>query len=235
MSRIRPTCVVIPGNEEVTIIYTLSNKYGNLTFNIFRSQGPDWEYALVAAGLPGNSGSYINAVTNNVTYYYRIMAIAPSGEFTDYSVPVEATPKADVTAPVGSVVINYGDPSALHRDVILDIYTIPDVVEMRISNNSRFEGAEWQSIATLTGISTTLDGDGVQYIYIQFRDLHGNIGGSENSIHTFDAILVGSVSTTSPSGPTSEGGFRLEEVILFFAGGVGVGVIVGVCIFSRRR
>ena len=187
----------MPGNNNVTVSYTMTDVVANLTINIYRSQEPNRDYSLLVAGLQGPMGYYIDGgVTNGDTYYYRVVAITQNGSRSGFSGPAEASPKVDVTPPYGTISINDGSSTAETNVVSLDIYTGSDAVEMRLSNNPRFDGASWSSVDTVEDIFWVLGGAGLQYVYIQFKDASGNIGGYLNSTYAYDGIIVDHVVTT---------------------------------------
>lgn len=233
-----PQARTIPENQNVTIIYTMEPIFSNLSFTIYRSQEPDRNFGLVVAGLTGNIGYYIDdGVTNDQMYYYKVVSVGPGGERSGYSTSVSTTPKVDVTPPFGSIMINNGDKLTNSIEVVLDIYANPDAVEFRISNNPRFDGASWVAIGSdLDDRPWTLDGEGKQTVYAQFRDASGNIGGHYNGSYAFSSIivdlLVTAPTTTGPTTPTVTPFW--EEWLPVIVAGVIVLTIVLVIVLRRR-
>ncbi|MFW9912465.1 MAG: VWA domain-containing protein [Candidatus Thorarchaeota archaeon] len=223
----RPGISLTPGNQNVTIRYYLTHVDTNLTFQIFRSDEPVYGYQMVAQGLSGNRGTYLNdGLTNNQTYFYKIMSVGPAGERSGYSVVESTTPKLDVTPPHGLVSINHGAENTTSLDVTLHILATADAVEIRISNNPRFDNATWEVFDTTDDVPWTLDGEGTQAVYVQFRDAFGNVGEGFNGNRAFDTIIVNIV-TTPPPGPI--------DPLLLAAAGAGALILLVIAILEVRR
>lgn len=170
-----PLIFVIPGNQNVTIFFGASSSHNSLS--LYRSLDADKGYTLVASWIEPNIDNYTDfGLTNENTYYYKLMAVGATGEKSAFSSVVSATPKTDAIRPWGTVLINGGDKYTTIPSVTLDLVATSDVAEVRISNTPQFEDAPWMKFVGT--ISWELLGQGLQRVFVQFKDTHGNIGGA---------------------------------------------------------
>ncbi|TFF91513.1 VWA domain-containing protein, partial [Candidatus Thorarchaeota archaeon] len=223
-----PHCQLKPGDANVTIFYSMSTVVTNPSINTFRASGTEGDYSLLVSGITGNKGQYLDAgVANGQDYYYRVAVTTSGGERSRYSAPTGTTPKVDLVPPHGAISIDGGNRTSGDQHVILNVFTGEDATQIRISNNPRFEGAAWQPVNTINDIPWTLDSDGVQFVYAQFRDAYGNIGGSHNGTRAFDAIRVGQ----TPAAPPRPDSLLVAAVV----GAATVVVVVLVLVIKKRR
>ena len=160
----------------------------------------------------GNAGIYtVTNLQNDTTYTLSIAAgNGPDLATGPYSEPEAVTPKADPDKPTGAVLINNGAASSDQLGVILNISSsdtpLPGLaypssgdlagfstrqfnvvsagIEMRISNETTFAGAVWQTLAQTADWQLAISGPLVKRVYMQFRDAAGN-----ESMVVYDDIL----------------------------------------------
>lgn len=88
----------------------------------------------------------------------------------------------------GAITINSGITTTLSRTVQVQLFASPTVSQFKLSENSGFAGADWQSM--VTSISHTFTTDGSKTLYARFADDSG-----QNSADTQASILI---DTTAP-------------------------------------
>lgn len=183
-----------PGNGSVTILYGARSAHRSL--DLYRSQTPVRGFRRIATGIDPDTGRHVDEnVSNDSTYYYKLVGFADGGVAGGFSPTVSATPKVDPDRPWGTVSINEGAPSTDSTGVRLHLRAAGDVVEIRISNTPRFEDVSWQEFRAT--VPWTLAGQGNQSVFVQFRDAAGNVGGAptdafsgEPAEYAADSILV---------------------------------------------
>jgi Mg-chelatase subunit ChlD len=128
---------------------------------------------------------YDEGLTNNMTYYYRMICIGLNGETGAPGRVFSGTPREDPFPPIGRVVIANDRPTVPSRTVQLQLSSDEDTIEMLISNNAAFEGAEWQTFRPT--LDWTLDPQTNSYaqVFAKFRDKVGN-----ESIPYYDDVIV---------------------------------------------
>lgn len=228
-----PLLFVVPGNQNATIF--LGSWSAHESLSLYRSMNADRDYTLVASGIDPSSSKYVDdGLTNENTYYYKLAAVGATGEISGFTYPVSANPKSDAIRPWGTVIINGGDEYAPTASVTLDLGAESDVVEMRISNTPRFEDADWTSFAD--SVSWDLSGEGLQSVFVQFRDESGNVGGeptclplSQPSNFAADGIMVDPDYVTPT--PPDEG---TDWLIFAIIGVIVVVAIVAVIIYFLK-
>ncbi|MFD2114958.1 S-layer homology domain-containing protein [Paenibacillus yanchengensis] len=99
----------------------------------------------------------------------------------------------DQTAPTGTLIMNDGATWANSNRVTLKgTYTDRSgsgVEEARLSNSSGSWQTSWFKIADLNGKSWTLPaGDGAKTVYVQYKDVAGNMSSSISSVITVDTV-----------------------------------------------
>ncbi|MHA2298527.1 MAG: VWA domain-containing protein [Candidatus Hodarchaeales archaeon] len=192
-----PVVHASPGNGQVTLVISGNPSYSS--FNLYRSNvSPSTGFTLIKLiTADGSSDIKIedDGLTNGVQVWYAAVALGTSGEETTPSKIVSATPRSDFTPPTGFIVINSGNNVTTSTTVHLRLLASLDVVEMKLSNHSDFRGASWQPHVNET--SVVLDGTGLQYVYVQYKDSAGNIGASDvgSAWYFYDGIIV---NTTAP-------------------------------------
>ncbi|MHA1945143.1 MAG: VWA domain-containing protein [Candidatus Hodarchaeales archaeon] len=234
----RPVIHASSGNKLVTLVISGSPSYSS--FNLYRSEiSSSTNFNLVESGIPASGSSDIKytdtGLINGVQVWYAVVAIGTSGEETTYSNIVSATPRSDPTLPWGFVVINSGNSVTTSATVHLRLLAASDVVEMKLSNHSDFNGASWQPYISET--SAVLDGTGLQFVYVQYKDSAGNIGASddESSLYFYDGIILdptATLPTTTITTPTSSTTPESSSWNLIFSLGALLSVIV---VFRRHR
>jgi hypothetical protein len=165
------------GIGEVTLTFDVDPDYDHLILH--RSTSAETGFTVVDANVAPD-GTYLDdGLTNDVTYYYFMVAVDGAGHESAPSNMASATPKEDPYPPQGFITINDGASSTLSPNVTLTIAATPDTVEMMISNDPGFAGAVWEPFATSK--SWTLAGSGLQVVYAQFRDGADNVSFPPNN------------------------------------------------------
>jgi len=229
---IPPLIDLVPGNENVTIFFGATSSHKSLS--LYRSLNYETNYNLIASNIDPSDGNYTDDdLTNGNTYYYKLVAVGTTGEISGFSAVAFATPKTDTTRPWGIVLINGDDEYTATTNVTLSLVAQSDAVEVRISNNPRFENAEWINFADT--ISWVLSGEGLQHVFVQFKDAYGNIGGAPT--HTFlqrptdfavDSIMV------DPDYAPSLDFVPISWSIFAIIAGIGIIIAVFVILYFRK-
>jgi hypothetical protein len=227
---IRPPMIyTVPGNGEATVIF-----FTNLTFSsidIFRSEEADTGYSEIALGIAPTTASYTDdTVSNGNTYYYVVRGTDAAGAISGLSSAYSVTPKSDVTAPHGHVIINDNERYTTTSAVTLTISASDDTVDMRVSMDPLFEEAPW--ITYSESLSWDLPEEGLQIVFLQFRDSAGNIGGfaadrteGTPSEYAFDGIIFDPDYVPPPD----------SQLLIYILVGSGVVVLALVVILYIRK
>lgn len=183
-----PEIDAIPGDTEATISFSNRTIYD--VVHLARSNDLTVGFTVVASNIDADTlSNYTDTgLTNGLTYFYRMQAEASSGEVSGWSEIVEVTPREDYEQPEGWVLINGGDRFTSSRDVTILSYVDPDVTHMRLAQESSFEGVAWQPYER--EVSFTLHDEGLQTVYVMFKDAAGNTGGHDSGAYAFDGIVV---------------------------------------------
>ncbi|MBN1246411.1 MAG: fibronectin type III domain-containing protein, partial [Anaerolineae bacterium] len=146
---------------------------------LFRSTETDAGFVPVENNVD-TSGVYTDTgLTNDTTYFYRMMAVDDDGHRSAVSPSVSATPKADPFPPAHvAVLINDGDDQTASRQVTLSFFyeepgPYQDATEVLVSNDPTFSGAEdWQDFETSMPwiLASGLESGDVATVYAKFRD-----------------------------------------------------------------
>jgi hypothetical protein len=167
------------GVAEVTLTFDVDPDYDHMILHRSTTSA-DSGFAVVDASVAPD-GTYVDGgLTNDVTYYYFMVAVDGDGHESSPSNVVSATPKEDPIPPQGFITINDGASTTTSPDVTLTIAASPDTVDILISNDPGFAGAVWEPFATSK--SWTLAGSsGLQFVYAQFRDGADNVSFPPNN------------------------------------------------------
>jgi hypothetical protein len=147
-------------------------------FKLYRSLDADTGYLAVQNNVDPTGVYTDTGLTNETTYFYKMMAIDGDGHRSAVSLAQSATPREDPFPPThGSVLINDGATNTYLRDVMLHFFfeepaVEQDVSEVLISNDPGFAGAEWQPYTETmpwTLASDLMSGD-MATVYVKFRD-----------------------------------------------------------------
>ncbi|MEM7128623.1 MAG: VWA domain-containing protein [Chloroflexota bacterium] len=181
-----------PGAGKVFVYASTSSVSPNLT--IYRSNSPDGPFSQIVDGQ--TAGVWEDTTVSNGTLYcYRAIA---AGRATSAPSNVScATPNTDPHAPHGFIELPIGivEPvpatTMLHLDAednpeteehmpfdgaLLDRNAIKTgVVEMQLSNQGDFEGAEWEPYSIIKEWTLAPNANGIATVYVQYRDAAGNI------------------------------------------------------------
>jgi parallel beta-helix repeat protein len=140
---------------------------------VYRSENPQTDFHLIEDNaVPGD---YVDSgVVQDQTYYYLVQAVTADEHVTATSSRVSARPRGDTEAPLGGILIDDGAPTTWDVDVLLSLDASDDTTEMRLSNNPRFDGSNWEPFARTR--SWTIEGiEGLNIVYVEFRDGAGNV------------------------------------------------------------
>jgi hypothetical protein len=169
--------VAVPGNRSVT----LSWRYGDLSavdhFLVYRSHiGSGGPRRLAAT----TDLSYVDeGLVNGIEFSYLVGAVDERGIEGHRAGPVSAVPRSY------SITINGGEAYTNSRSVVLTLSAFADIVEMILSNDETFQGAEWQPFSEGPIDWTLTAGDGMKYSYARFRD-----GGGLATAPVSDSIIL---------------------------------------------
>jgi hypothetical protein len=170
-----------PLPQAVALTYGTNPDYNRL--RLFRSTTADSGFLPINNDI-GASGAYTDTgLTNETTYYYRLMAVDGDGHRSAVSPVRAATPKVDPFPPVGGqVLINDNADSTTSRNVVLHfLFEEPleeqDVAEVQISNDPTLEGKPWVTYQpTLTWtLSDSVQPGELATVYVRFRDAAENV------------------------------------------------------------
>ncbi len=185
------------------ILYDVHESYDRLI--LYRAISPDGPWLLRTAELP-SSGRYADKATNDVTYYYRYLAINLKEHGTAVIDSVGVTPSEDPFEPEAIVVINNNDVKTDSLQVKLNFEEnahdhdgdepdrFDDIVEMKISNDPHMDEVKW--VAFEQDYAWTLAetrANGFAKVYAKFRDEAGN----ESTITTDVIRYVPSIDGTN--------------------------------------
>ncbi|MFX1255791.1 MAG: VWA domain-containing protein [Promethearchaeota archaeon] len=223
-----------PGDQRVTIIFSVEPSYDSL--NLYRSDvNSTTGFVLVKSGIAPTGMYDDTGLINNKTYWYKMMAISPLGEESSFSSVVSATPRPENKPPFGFVTINNGAKFTNTTNVNLTLTADFDVVEMRISQDSSFDGVPWVPFSNFA--TFILGGTGLQFVFVQFKDAVGNIGGGEHGegtyfydgidVNTSAIIPTSTTSTWTPTVPTNWD--------LMFSVSALIAITLVVAIYGRRQ
>ncbi len=149
-----------------------------------------WQSFL--AGTTARSADFTGI--NGMTYYFRVRARDAAGRVEAWPTNYDTYTRMDTEGPVGSVNINDGALASTTRQVSLHVPASDALSPVR-HVRARNENEAWGSWVTYgPGIPHTLSaGDGDKTVYVQFRDLHGNI-----SVEASDTIRLDEAAGTDP-------------------------------------
>jgi hypothetical protein len=159
----------------------------------------------------GNQGIYTHTNVLNDQVVYVTLAGQNGTAEGDYSETEAVTPKADPDAPSGTMLINNGAPTTYSKSVVLNISSsdtplegaaqsanahlggplaqmyneVTGNIEMRISNDPAFAGADWEPLVPEKPWVLAPGSGGVYIVFIQFRD-----GAHNESFVVNDTILI---------------------------------------------
>jgi uncharacterized protein YegL len=177
------------------IRYQAHASYTEVRF--LRSDSEDGPFVEVAR-VPADTGLYHDVgLVNGQTYFYKVQPIGVNGEYGTPSRVFSGTPNAEPVPPIGSVLINQGVDVVTSPNVTLGLTANSDVVEMRVGNDSRLDGALWQPyVATMPWVLEPEDG--VATVYVEYRDGAGNVSPTvyDASVRVVSPTEIGSVKGT---------------------------------------
>jgi len=117
-----------------------------------------------------------------------------------------------------------------------------DISHMRVSQTSSFEGVPW--VPFKTTIPFTLTGLGPQFVFVEFKDILGNIGGDDRGVYAYDGIIVdlnyvplssSSTPITSTIDSTSSTSSTADTISWYFFDVIVLGAIVLPMIFLKKK
>ncbi|MFX0066254.1 MAG: VWA domain-containing protein, partial [Candidatus Hermodarchaeota archaeon] len=198
---VAPSIIAEPGNQNVTIRF--QPRPDIVSFTLYRASSTNSNFVLVSNSIQALSNTYTDiGLTNDILYYYKMIAVNTQGAESDFSPIVSAIPRINTTRPIGFVVINNGEKYTSSTTVMLKIITTDPTIEfMRVSQDTSFEGVSW--IPYQTEMVFTLAGGGPQFVYVELKTIYGNIGGDDRGLYAHDGIFVDPNYTPSTTTTTS--------------------------------
>ncbi len=194
-----PYLQAYPSDARVTIHFSVRPEYESMI--LYRSIFSNLGFVQVASNIAPTGTFTDSGLVNGVTYYYKMKAVSATDDESAFSTVISATPNSDVVPPIGYFTINDGARVTNSTTVTLRIFHDDDAVAMRIASTAKFDGVPWQPLTT--SLSWVLAGEGVNFVFMQFKDAVGNVGGIEDGHYVYQGILVNTSvtfsSTTTPS------------------------------------
>jgi Mg-chelatase subunit ChlD len=161
--------------ESLLIRYPANPSYKRI--RLLRATSPTGPFKLAMTFDSTAKGGRVRdtGLTNDTTYYYKVVAVDFAGNRSDESPVFSGTPRKDPMPPIGSVVIDRGATYAETSAVTLGLEVDDaDVDQMMVSNNGSFDGATWQPFAKTLPWTLVPGAHGFATVYVKFRDLAGN-------------------------------------------------------------
>ncbi len=170
-------------NGSVLLTYDVLDEYVDIILYRAPSANGPWTEVFPHPDLSGNYTD--SAISNDKTYYYRLMASDGENHFSAVLDGAPVTPREDPVLPEARILINGGAPSTTNIDVTLtftpypsttdvDTSSFDDITEMLLSNDPFFAGAEWQAFAQDLPWTLAATESGYTHVYARFRDDQGN-------------------------------------------------------------
>jgi len=143
------------------------------------------------------TGQYIDdQVTLGTTYYYFLQAVDQAGHRSCILGPRSTTPKVDSVPPTGYVLINDGARATASVNAVLTFVASLDTVEMIVSNNPDFDGADWEPYQSRKPWQLEPQNN-LATVYVGYRDASGNE--SEILLDSIDVIMADLLITQTDS------------------------------------
>jgi hypothetical protein len=225
---VAPNILAVPGNQNVTIKFQARPDI--VSFKLYRANNTNPDFVLVPNNIQALDNTYTDiGLTNDMLYYYKMIAVNTQGAESDFSPIVSAIPRINTTRPTGFVVINNGEKYTSSTTVTLKIITTDPTIElMRVSQDTSFEGVAW--IPYQAEMVFTLAGEGPQFVYVELKTSYGNIGGDDQGLYAHDGIIVDpNYTPTSTTTTTSaESAWPIFNVVIFI-------LTIAVIIEKRRK
>ncbi len=183
-----PNFLAIPGNQNVTIQFQA--RPGVVQFKLYRADNINKSFILINDAIDASSLEFTDiGLANGELYYYRMIAVNTEGAESGFSPIMRVIPNIDSIRPTAFVFINNGDQYTNNPTVTLRMITNEtDISYMRVSQTSSFDGIPW--IQVQNTIPFTLTGIGPQFVFVEFKDSSGNIGGDDRGVYAYDGIIV---------------------------------------------
>lgn len=159
------------------LTYDVKGEYQAM--RLYRATSENGPWTLRVAELP-LTGEYTDPGVNGTTYYYRLLAVDAENHGSAILNGASVRPSSDPFPPEAKVIINDGAPSTSERNVTLsfapyeETNSYDDIVEMMLSNDPTFTGAQWQPFAQDVPWELAANTPGIAYVYARFRDAAGN-------------------------------------------------------------
>lgn len=150
---------------------------------------------------------YIDSdLTNGTTYVYSVSAVSLAGFEGRPSDEVEATPH------IYDMIIEEGNEYT-NKTIVTLRFTVPEgTALMKISNDSTFSGASWESFSRERKW-TIPEGDGEKTVFAKFQDLEGN----ENAEIVSDRIILDTVASIESVSEDTGGQVKAPGDVIHFA------------------
>lgn len=239
---IPPNFLTISGNQNVTIKFQA--RPGVVEFKLYRTNNISKNFVLIDDSIDAGTLEFIDTgLTNGEIYYYRMVAVNTEGAESGFSPIMRATPNIDTIRPTAFVFINNGDQYTNNPTVTLTMITNEtDISYMRVSQTSSFDGTPW--VPFQKSIMFTLADLGPQFVFVEFKDTIGNIGGDDRGVYAYDGIIVdfdyvppssSSTSSTSTHDSTASTSSTADTTYWYFFDVVIFGAIVLPIILYRKK
>jgi hypothetical protein len=185
------------------VVLELETAAEHQRLHLFRSTSPFTGHVPINTNItPSGFYTDTDGVTNDVTYYYRLMAQDSEGHLSALTPPLRATPRQDPFPPTFlEMSINRGAERTVAQDVTLDFWFFEpapyqDVAEIMIANEPGFEGAAWQPYQPTVSwrLADGLKDGEEAWVYVRYRDEAQN----ESPELALDAIVFGPHKTHLP-------------------------------------
>lgn len=142
-------------------------------FDIYRRKQGGSFVLIDTIDAPASKGIYRDlGLEDGVTYEYYVVPFGENGVPGTASFMVSGTARGDPFPPDGTLLIDQGLSVVTDNNHELALTYSVDTVEMRIAQDSTFDGIPWMPASPAATFSTA--GNGFKLIHAQFRDADGN-------------------------------------------------------------
>ncbi|MHA2345867.1 MAG: VWA domain-containing protein [Candidatus Hodarchaeales archaeon] len=223
-----PNFLAIPGNQNVTVRFQA--RPGVVSFKLYRADDNNKSFTLVNDLIDASTHEFIDSgLINGRVYYYRMVAVNTEGVESGFSPIISATPNTDTIRPTAFVFINNGDNYTNNPTITLRMITNEtDITHLRVSQTSSFDGVPWLPFQDT--LMFTLSGLGIQFVFVEFRDSLGNIGGDDRGVYAYDGIIVDP--NYEPPNPSSTSKTKTSGLNFNF---VAIGILILPLVLYRKK